>query len=159
MTYLLTWTVLMGFACVSNALAQTATHLELRLLSGVHQGSYTLASSDSHCLIGGSEPERWDVLLGDDAPASNGLSIFVLRVSATELADGESDFSLIAGFGAFNTDAYTEYVLQPLNSSITLEQDSRERTRIEAMGETADGLVLHAMLTCYEVLDLRTREP
>lgn len=159
MVRVLVWTVLMSFANLSGALAQPATHLELHLSGGLHAGSYTLTSPDSHCLVGGGEAERWDVLLGDDAPPPGGLGVVVLSVTPSGQLGGASDFSLIAGFGAFNTDAYTEYVLEPVNGSGMLEREGREQARIEVMGEPADGVGLRATLTCHEVLDLNIRGP
>jgi hypothetical protein len=130
--------------CFGSALAEPTTSLSVEVIGGAHAGRHDLASGDSYCTIGSGDKDSWYTLFGNDAPGPAGLSIFVLTIPhIATIGAGTSDFSVVAGFGAYGEEGYTEYTLEPAQANgagtLTLLQAGRKRALVTAV-PTADPL-------------------
>ena len=138
------------------ALAQTETHLTLELEGGAHAGSFEDSLDNSACLYGSSSGDDWRTLYAIQTDDPSAFSTFLLLIpETTPAASGSANFFVSAGFGTYEGDSYSEYIVDPANGNgsgtVTVAREGN-RARIGVVGQTADGVRLALTLECANVL-------
>ena len=159
------WIFLVGlsvFGGWAEALAEPVTSVSVELAGGSQAGSYALTSSDTNCMLGMGDADSWETTLGDEQAEPGALGLFVLSAAHVDAATtGTADFSLFVGMGAYGSDGYSEYALEPAKANgsgtLTFVKTDRQHVRIDVDGTTAKGVALHATLTCNDVMDVSGR--
>jgi hypothetical protein len=141
------------------AQAENERFIELVVAEGLHAGHYKVQDAEG-CLFDHS----WDITysLYLEKPSGNSpetLGLLTLRVPAE---NDPSRFTLVAGFGDYDTADYKEYLLEPANGvgtgSVHVVKDGKHAL-LTVTGKTPDGVELSATLECLDVLDLTGETP
>jgi hypothetical protein len=145
----------LAMVCLTS-LAQTEPErfINLELTGGSHAGHYQIQDSDG-CIY----DHDWNITysLYLENPSGNSpdtLGIIILNVPDENNLDA---FTLVAGFGDYDTSDYVEFTLDPANTNGTgsLQIDKNgKHALLTVIGKTADGVQMNVTFECLDVLDI-----
>jgi hypothetical protein len=138
--------------------------ITLELTGGSHAGSYKLVPDYNGCQYGLGNPDSWEMNYSMylNKPSGNSPDALALVMFSMPSMSQKETFTLTTAFGDYDTEAYSEYILDPANGKgtgeVTVEKKGKHAV-LKVQGETPDGVGVNATIECLDVFDYTGATP